>query len=65
MRKAESRITVLLIAAISLVVAATYWLWARQEPTTQWLLLRGVLLVGGTGLVRCRWGWARSGAMCG
>jgi two-component system phosphate regulon sensor histidine kinase PhoR len=50
MKAGDRRITLVLTSAICAVVAATYWLVLRQEPTSQWLVLRGVLLVGGCGL---------------
>lgn len=50
MKTAETRITVLLIAAICAVVGATYWLVTRHEPPSQWLIARGILMVLGTGL---------------
>jgi two-component system phosphate regulon sensor histidine kinase PhoR len=50
MRAAERRITLLLVAAIALVVGATYWLVVRDQQANQWQLVRGVFLVGGTAL---------------
>jgi len=52
MRAAETRITVLLVVTISTVVAAAYWLALRQgaAPAGPWALMRGLAIVGGTGL---------------
>jgi len=53
MRAAQTRITILLIAAISVVMAAAYWLAARQggeAALTQWTLARGAAAVCGTAL---------------
>jgi two-component system phosphate regulon sensor histidine kinase PhoR len=50
MRTAETRITLLLILAISAVIAATYWLVIQHESPNQWQLIRGIALVVGTGL---------------
>jgi two-component system, OmpR family, phosphate regulon sensor histidine kinase PhoR len=52
MKIAETRITVLLVVTISSVVGAAYWLTvqAAGTPVNQWVLLRGVLIVGGTAL---------------
>lgn len=52
MRAAETRITVLLVVTISSVVAAAYWLTIHPGTvlSNQWVLLRGVLVVGGTAL---------------
>jgi two-component system phosphate regulon sensor histidine kinase PhoR len=47
MRAAETRITLLLLTAISLVVGATYWLAVQQQPQSPMLLARGAALVGG------------------
>jgi signal transduction histidine kinase len=50
MKTAETRITLLLIVAICAVVGATYWLVTQHEPATQWVMVRGTVLVAGTGL---------------
>ncbi|HEY4328898.1 MAG TPA: hypothetical protein VGN88_04120, partial [Phycisphaerae bacterium] len=51
MRSAETRITILLVVTISSVVATAYWLTMQQPVlTNQWAMVRGVLVVGGTGL---------------
>ena len=52
MRAPETRITLLLVSTTCAVVAAAYWLLARQTGAaeSQWILLRGVAIVGGTGL---------------
>ena len=50
MRAAETRITLLLITTIGAVVGVAYWFMMHQAgaPLSQWNLLRGVLVVGGT-----------------
>ena len=52
MRAAETRITVLLTVTISAVISAVYWLTMQHGAASagQWVLLRGVLVVGGTAL---------------
>jgi two-component system, OmpR family, phosphate regulon sensor histidine kinase PhoR len=54
MRATETRITILLVTLVSAVVAAVYWLTVRQNMAVgaidQWLLVRGIGVVGGTGL---------------
>jgi two-component system phosphate regulon sensor histidine kinase PhoR len=50
MRAAETRISVLLVAAIMIAVGAAYWLVLRDEPRTEWVMARGGLLVGGAAL---------------
>ena len=50
MRPAETRISILLLAAIMIVVGAAYWLVLRDEPHTPWVFARGGLLVGGAAI---------------
>ncbi len=52
MKAAETRITVLLVVTISAVVGTAYWLTvhANGAPANQWVLVRGVVIVGGTAL---------------
>ena len=52
MRAVEIRITILLVLAISSVVAASYWLMIQHGAALPgpWELSRGILIVGGTAL---------------
>src|SRR5690349_8057083 len=50
MRPAETRITILLLTAITLVVGATYFLVLQHEAHTVWNLSRGAAITGGAAL---------------
>ena len=47
MRPAETRITILLLTAITLVVGATYYLSMEQGPYSTWSMSRGALITIG------------------